>query len=368
MKAGASQIGSYRIGNLVGRKNMVVDLKDIRHLVADWGGFEKLIAQLNETGDVLVEHNVTLTGRSGAPRQIDVLIRHKQGLYEYLVIIECKFWKENVGRLHVDALITTVQDLNAAKGVLFSVVGFESGAITLAKHVGIDLFKIREPTDEEWGLPGRHIDFFISYVTQSLANPSLPGATGWVQGPVNLNLNLGDEATITKTPIAPVDGVSTLEELIMAGLETAVRQAWPGEVLFGGQEGERRFWKTCSIRPRKPLVVQAPAGTLIVPEITFNFGIKIIQTRFHHDRGQKYAFLLAVEDCVKGVTNATAARVRSEERTQIIQISKEEVDRGGVMQNGSVMRISLKSYFPFEEVAGLAKGQYDDTIKPPSSP
>lgn len=145
---------------------MTADLQGLSRLVADWGGFEKLIAQLNETGDVVVEHDVTLIGRSGAPRQIDVLVRHRKGLYEHLIIVECKYWKHNVGRLHIDALVAAVQDLNASKGVLFSAVGFESGAIIQAKHNGIELFKVREPTDEEWGSPGRHIDFFVTYVSK----------------------------------------------------------------------------------------------------------------------------------------------------------------------------------------------------------
>jgi hypothetical protein len=53
----------------------------IGDLVTDWGGFEKPVAELHEAGEVTVQHNVTMTGRSGALRQIDVLIRHKQGLY-----------------------------------------------------------------------------------------------------------------------------------------------------------------------------------------------------------------------------------------------------------------------------------------------
>ncbi|GMA60755.1 NERD domain-containing protein [Alicyclobacillus fastidiosus] len=53
----------------------------LSELVKDWGGFERLVADLHNTGDVKVEHNVVLKGRSGAPRQIDVLITHTHGLY-----------------------------------------------------------------------------------------------------------------------------------------------------------------------------------------------------------------------------------------------------------------------------------------------
>jgi Restriction endonuclease len=81
----------------------------IDELVTDWGGFERLVVELHETGEVTVQHNVTLTGRSGTPRQIDVLIRYKQGLYEHLIIAECKYWNSSVRREDVDALAMTVR-------------------------------------------------------------------------------------------------------------------------------------------------------------------------------------------------------------------------------------------------------------------
>jgi hypothetical protein len=107
----------------------------LHNLVNDWGGFEQFVAKLHETGTVDVQHNVTLIGRSGVPRQIDVLVKHREGLYEHLIIVECKHWKKNVSRLHVDALMTAVNDLNAARGVIFSVKGFQKGAITLATAI-----------------------------------------------------------------------------------------------------------------------------------------------------------------------------------------------------------------------------------------
>jgi hypothetical protein len=67
-------------------------------LIKDWGGFEKLVAELNLSGNVTVEYNVKLRGKSGAERQIDVLIRHLQGLIEHLVVIDCKHWATKVPR------------------------------------------------------------------------------------------------------------------------------------------------------------------------------------------------------------------------------------------------------------------------------
>jgi hypothetical protein len=69
----------------------------IDSLVEDWGGFEKLVAKLHDTGDVSVERNVILTGRSGAPRQIDVLLRHRQGLYAHLVVVGVP-WTQRIAK------------------------------------------------------------------------------------------------------------------------------------------------------------------------------------------------------------------------------------------------------------------------------
>jgi hypothetical protein len=115
-----------------------MSLPKLSQLVKDWGGFERLVAKLHDTGTVQVEHDVVLTGKSGAPRQCDVVIRHREGLYEHLIIVECKYWQDNVSRLHVDALATTVKDLKASKGVIMTAKGFQSGAKTLAVHEGLN--------------------------------------------------------------------------------------------------------------------------------------------------------------------------------------------------------------------------------------
>jgi len=45
----------------------------------DWRDFEKFIQKMyQEDPNLIVEHNVTLIGNSGAKYQIDVLITHKK--------------------------------------------------------------------------------------------------------------------------------------------------------------------------------------------------------------------------------------------------------------------------------------------------
>jgi predicted helicase len=136
-------------------------------IVDDWGGFEKLVAKLHDTGSVKVQHDVKLKGQSGAIRQIDVPITHTEGLYEHLILVECKHWNSNVKRMQVDAMVTSVKDLKASRGVIFTTKDFQSGAVTAAEAFGVDLIKVREFAEAEWGLPGRRIDFLMQYFQRS---------------------------------------------------------------------------------------------------------------------------------------------------------------------------------------------------------
>src|SRR5689334_918012 len=133
-------------------------------LVGDWGGFEELVAKLHETGTVTVQRDVTLVGKSGAPRQIDVLVTHTEGLYTHRILVECKCWKTEVKRTHIDAMVTAMNDLSASKGVFFTTKGYQSGAETMARASGIELFRVRDLTDEEWGGPGRVVSLFIHII------------------------------------------------------------------------------------------------------------------------------------------------------------------------------------------------------------
>jgi hypothetical protein len=204
----------------------------ISDLISDWGGFEQLVATLHETGEVTIEHDVQLIGRSGAPRQIDVLIRHKQGLYEHLVIAECKYWNSRVERLHVDALATTVREVGAARGVMFSTKGFQSGAITQAKYENIDLFVVRDLTADEWGLPGRVVDFFLQIIQPGIGKVVIPRAfkvgNPANNAPISLNLEFGPDGPVSVTPTLKRSGSAggePLEKYILYAIQQSMTHA-----------------------------------------------------------------------------------------------------------------------------------------------
>ncbi|MBE7156918.1 MAG: restriction endonuclease [Rhodospirillales bacterium] len=345
----------------------------IADLVKDWGGFEKLVASLHETGEVTVQHNVTLPGRSGAERQIDVLVRHRQGLYEHLIVIECKYWNKNVQRLHVDALATTVREVGASRGVIFSTKGFQSGAVAQAEHENIALFKVRDLTDDEWGAPGQVVDFFLQFIQPSAGNFRLNVAqTFAVMGrpegkPVNLNIVLAPDGGGSRTPVAKTTGKEpdTLEDIIHENIQKGLQQALSSSfTLNGGEECERYMLAPLNLNFEPHLRIFADDVIVELSGISMDLGIKINQSRFVHDRGSHYAFALAVEDRING-TVATASREKTATLTVLSEKQERELDQNEEpLRNGSVARVFMKGYFDFSELAGKTPVPIENVTRP----
>lgn len=346
----------------------------LNDLIGDWGGFEKLVATLHETGDVTVEHNVTLSGRSGAPRQIDVLIRHRQGLYEHVVVVECKYWRQSVKRLHVDALATTVREVGAAKGVMFSAKGFQAGAVTEARHQDIDLFVVRDLRKHEWGLPGRIGDMFLHLVQVSMGNirtergvflPRWPGAV--LQKPP-LDLRCRDGVAESATPLLKPDGSRfdlTLEDAILEALGKNTERALAETGLFnGGEAGIYYLGCPFVLRPSEPFVIPTETGTLTIPELKVDAGLRFDQSRVTVDRGEQLEFSLAVESKVTGKVS-TASRAIGANATILDDAAEPRDERAEpALTNGMVARVMLKSFFDFSEMSGLTSVPIEQVRQP----
>lgn len=338
----------------------------LKDFVKDWGGFEKLVADMNQTGSVKVEHNVKLVGMSGVPRQVDVLITHQQGLYEYKIIGECKFWKQKIKRTHVDAMITAIRDLGASKGVFFTTKGFQSGAKEIAEKSGIDLFLIRELTDEEWGLPGRHIHLYLHFITRTIFNLQISNSLQAIvldqeifakHGP-QINIELGnDKNKNSKTKIAKDDGaITTLEEILDIKTLDVLNTIFEKPFLFNnGTKGTYYIQQRINIKSQRPIKVLLPGAIILLPEIKFDLGIKIEQSEFNMDRMTPYTYALAVEDCVRNkLFSATKKRTDASEVIQTeIGIDQAVKSREDVLVNGSIIRVNLKGWFDPKELANL---------------
>jgi hypothetical protein len=284
----------------------------------------KLVAELHQTGPVTVQHNVELVGKSGAPRQIDVLVRQRSGLYEHLILVECKYWDAHVSRLHVDALAAAVQDLNASRGVIFSVKGFQSGAITAARAFGIDLYKVRDLTDREWGLPGKVVDLILQVVWPSIGNIAFPGvsAVSASSERVDLAIHLAQDDRRSRTLIslngrpAKCEGepVETLEDLIEKAAMNAFKKFNAASfTINGGEECTRYMILPAEIAPIEPLTAILPNAKLSIPRVKFDVGVKIAQSRIHIDRAKKYVFALALENSITGGVHAASRDIDASE-------------------------------------------------------
>ncbi|MGF0335294.1 restriction endonuclease [Ectopseudomonas toyotomiensis] len=338
---------------------------ELKNLVQDWGGFEQLIKDMHDNGSVEVEHDVTLTGKSGATRQIDVLLRHHCPPYTYLTLIECKYWKHKVERANIDVLAASLADLNAAKGVFFTTVGYQQGAEIYAKSMGITIYVVRELTNEEWGLPGKIIDLYLHFLQPTLfeITPTisevahvLPAGAPAPRGlEISLYLGEGRPPSSNKIISKHKGKYKTLEDVIDFAAEESINQFIAKRLLInGGEECTRYFVNDLLVKFEDALIVQNRETFFKISELRAKVGIKVIQSRILIDRSENYLYALAVHDCI---TNEvfSSSRHKKDSHAQWSSCSKsiERIDRAEAVQNGSIISVVIRGYFPREEMDGL---------------
>ncbi|HEY3744810.1 MAG TPA: restriction endonuclease [Gemmatimonadaceae bacterium] len=104
--------------------------KSLSGLIEDWGGFEKLVADIHSSGtDVRVERGVELPAKEGGTYKIDVVIRSRQGMHNILTVVECKWWNERVSRDQITHLKHVGEQVGANKAVCFTSIGFRPGRV-----------------------------------------------------------------------------------------------------------------------------------------------------------------------------------------------------------------------------------------------
>ncbi|HVQ59575.1 MAG TPA: restriction endonuclease [Solirubrobacterales bacterium] len=114
--------------------------------------YERLVALIFATlGEKVVHHDVKAAGTGKRTKhQIDVWIERDGE--EQLVIVECKHWKEEVGKEALDKLVGVRTQLDGAGAVIATTVGFTRGARDVAFDEGIGLIRLtrfRDPEDWE---------------------------------------------------------------------------------------------------------------------------------------------------------------------------------------------------------------------------
>lgn len=103
--------------------------------------YEALLRQ-SDFKNVVVQQNVTLKGRSGAPHQIDVYWEFETAGIRYRTCIECRSYNSAIKKGRVAEFAKILEDLDGAKGVIVTTVGFQRGARLLATHEGVGLLVV----------------------------------------------------------------------------------------------------------------------------------------------------------------------------------------------------------------------------------
>lgn len=117
--------------------NLEIKATEFERLVRDW-----ILKQGGELTSLEVTHDAKVEAYDSI-YQIDVLAKFQAFAgAEFIVLIECKKYRNAVERELVQVLHDKVRSVGAHKGMLFTTTGFQSGAIKYARVHGIALVSI----------------------------------------------------------------------------------------------------------------------------------------------------------------------------------------------------------------------------------
>lgn len=281
------------------------------HKYYDWAAFETFVKELYEQeGDVVVERDVTDTDKYGARRQTDVKITRRTRFHRFVTLVECKRWKDPVGRDRIDILASSIEALSAQNGAIFTTTGFEEGAIAYAKGKGIELFLVRDLEPEEWGLPGRHISFYLHTLYAVFDNIRMPGATAIAlvdDMPTSLNLGIQLGKDVAHDPDYDLFSIkSGLRGPNIVGILSDAHRYLIDAIsraitLFkSGRDGvlEVRAAALLDFSKTDYVQLRLPTAATRLKEVTFTFVAHVSQSKIELDRGKGLDFAVMVESFV----------------------------------------------------------------------
>lgn len=109
----------------------------------DWKEYQEEVAEFFRSIGLDAETDVTLQGVR-TKHDIDVLVKSHHVGFDITWIVECKYWKSKVSKLHVLALREIVSDTGVDRGILLAENGFQSGAIEAAALTNVHVKSLAE--------------------------------------------------------------------------------------------------------------------------------------------------------------------------------------------------------------------------------
>jgi len=130
------------------------------------------ILRKENAGNVNVEHNLDIKGRSGVAHQIDVSWRFRRATVEHHVLIECKNYASDITLEKVRNFFAVLHDIGNCQGIMVTKTGYQKGVIDFAKYYGIGLKLLRKPIAEDWKdrIKDIHINIIAIGVVSSAEN------------------------------------------------------------------------------------------------------------------------------------------------------------------------------------------------------
>jgi len=330
----------------------------------DWKDFERFVHDMYAEDERLeVEHDITVTGKSGARRQIDVRFTHHVKDHTYITVVECKRWKEPVTRGRIDILAATIEDTGAAKGVMFTTSGYETGAQEYAQAKNIDLFLVRDLTDQEWGLPGRVVWMNLQLYTAEIHDlkPEAVLLATTPDPPTDLALNLRirpdgqeDPALTLRDTTDASPGPNLLAVIHQARHAALTRLAPQLGLLDDGDDANptRSFIIPLQIElaGAKHRDLHQPFGILRLDRLHAELHVLVSQSRLEVDRGGQLDLALAVENYL---TRKRSVVTRPTPGGALIVGELPESQTFGpeddVLENGSLLQIFTEPWVTFEK-------------------
>jgi hypothetical protein len=96
-------------------------------MASDWKDYQEEAASFFRDLGLEADTDVSIKGVR-TTHDIDVYVKSHQVGFDIVWLIECKYWKRPVTKLHVLALREIVTDVGADRGILLSESGVQSGA------------------------------------------------------------------------------------------------------------------------------------------------------------------------------------------------------------------------------------------------
>lgn len=321
--------------------------------IIDWKEFELFVQKMyQEDSELEVKHDVTLKGKSGAKRQIDVLIIQKNKFHKYITLVECKRWKKKVSRAIVDIVASNVEDLNANKGVIFTTSGYEEGAKEYAQYKNIDIFIVRDLTEDEWGSPGKIIHFYLHFICGNLISMEMPNANfkflkGMnIEPNINIDIELGKEDERYYLYSEYKEKGVNLSILLGKAIEYSSRAI--GEkvpLLAGGKDDVSIIYKSninIDFKDYKYRYLIFPTGIVEIRTIKLEQDTQIIQTLMHVDRSENLDIALIVENYIFNQRHTIVKKKNDEKFSVLDNTNYVESEDNDTLKNNSIMKIYTK--------------------------